>query len=132
MSEPTLFAAPATQAAATPATRDHCGNCNAAIIRTWDDPDALGLPVTLNAQPTTPTAALAAIVTSGATVCYSTSYKRDRGAGVGKDFRYWRPAQYAVDFAKPLHVEHHCGAIHPPLPPTPPMAWPDDTTPPPF
>ena len=113
-------------------TRDRCRHCNAAVIRILDDPAALGLPVTLNAQPTTPTAALAAIVTTNATVCYSTAYKRDRGQGVGKDFRYWRPAQYAVDFPKPLHVEHACGVTYPPPPPPPPMAWPDDHTPPPF
>ena len=113
-------------------TRERC-RCGAAIIRTYDDPDVAGIPVTVNREPTTPTAALAAIV-NGRTVVYASRFKRDRGAGVGTDFRHWRPAQYAVDFTKPLHVEHVCGETYPPAEPddTVTRMWPDATTPPPF
>ena len=110
-------------------TRDRC-RCGAAIIHTYDDPDALGLPITINREPTTPTAALAAIV-NGRQVVYASRYKRDRGAGTAADYRLWRPAQYALDFPKPLHVEHVCGETYP-QPEAATVEWPDDHTPPPF
>ena len=111
-------------------TRDRC-RCGAAITHTYDDPQALALPITIDTAPTTPAAALAAIV-NGSRVVYTSTYKRDRGAGVAKDHRLWRPAQFALDFDRPLHVEHRCGVTHPPPPPAQSLAWPDDHSPPPF
>lgn len=110
-----------------------CDTCKQPVIHTYDDPEALALPVTINREPTTPTAALAAII-NGRTVVYASRYKRDRGAGVGTDFHLWRPAQFTVNFTKPLHVEHACGEDYPPAEPddTVTRMWPDATTPPPF
>ena len=109
---------------------DRC-RCGAAVLHVLDDPDALAFPVTIDAQPTTPAAALAAIV-NRCHVVYSIRYKRERGAGTSRDFRAWSTFQYALDFDRPLHVEHRCGVVHPPPPAPPAMTWPDDTTPPPF
>lgn len=111
-------------------TRDTC-RCGAPITHTHDDPHVAGLPITIDTQPTTPTAALTAII-NGQRVVYTSTYKRDRGAGTAKDHRRWRPPQFALDFDQPLHVEHQCGITHPPPPPPPAPAWPDATTPPPF
>lgn len=112
-------------------SRHQCRRCHADVIHTFDDPDVAGLPITINPNPTTVKAALVAIV-GGYRVVYANPYKRDRGAGVGKEFRHWRPPQYTADFDKPLHIEHRCGVTDPPPPPPPQMTWPDDSTPPPF
>ena len=111
-------------------TRDRC-RCNAHVIHTLDDPDVLAIPITIDASPTTPAAALAAIV-NGSRVVYSTRFKRERGAGVARDFRAWATFQFRLDFDRPLHVEHRCGVTHPPPPPAQSLPWPDDHTPPPF
>lgn len=113
-------------------TRDRCGDCGAAVIHTHDDPDVCGIPITVDRAPVSVTAALHAVV-EGHRVVYSSDYKRDRGQGVAREFRLWRPAQFAVDFDRPLHPAHVCGVTRAPAPTVDHTAeWPDATTPPPF
>ena len=115
----------------TDATRRPCPTCQAPTRRIYDA-DTCGIPITINATPTTRTAALAAII-GGAKAVVAVTTRGDRG----RITVLWRRLNHATIASAWLatgahHTEHVCGTTPPPPPPPARTAAADLPATPPF
>ena len=101
----------------TDANHHDCPTCGTPTRRIYDA-DTCGIPITINATPTTRTAALAAII-GGAKAVVAVTTRGDRG----RITVLWRRLNHATIASAWLaggqhHTELVCGSTHPPAPPT--------------
>lgn len=90
-----------------------CRRCGAAVIKVWTE-EPCSVQRTLDAAPTTATAALAAIVAGGGAAIRHSAAKATDWVDVD---RYSIPTLAAQ--RRPIHTRHTCGQV-----------WPDATPPP--
>ena len=115
----------------TDANHHDCPTCGTPTRRIYDA-DTCGIPITINATPTTRTAALAAII-GGAKAVVAVTTRGDRG----RITVLWRRLNHATIASDWLaggqhHTEHVCGTTPPPPPPPARTAAADLPATPPF